>query len=731
MPIGTTVMHYLTPYPFLEDSGAMQTWVPPPNYVNPVFDVDGYLLTADSVFHIYSYDESNRYFTEAYQIGLDQLVPGSGAEFIGVAANETQYVFAFYRSGTLILKLMEPATGRVSSSYTYASPVAFDEVRLTSFTYNNAGGFTFSVTSPIMNSIFSLPTATSSVFTTLDISNGLILTRQSPKNTRGQFYVFQVSDGLITEYIYIDPTRTGSSTAPVARVGAAYVATTVIRLPGAYTNPIVVREPYREDILFLQPGSLTLHQVTEVSDNIATVKASLFHFYDEPTKLYQGANGAKWAFADTIYANRNNAADAPKAITPAWQIFYPTQRLVFTQTANNFSFMQDRTGIEYPEYPHTAITVYDSLSKLRADIGNDISGKWGLESSSNFLVGDYRFSGQEFHAEIFSVPLEPGKIYYVTLRNYTPTEKSQAILRCSLPNKYDFGYVKLSDLSGEVAIAATSSTLFAPDYRESLIGFNSNFLVSSITFGANIIQGFNGSNLSNITGFGDFYSRFTSLYATYNNQVKQVDSINAAVTSSINTFIQTDLKYILPSVAQNRQRYTDPLTFSILWKSSLTANYDKKEDNWGLGWNLGYDKADTPPATVQISQSFFKILDDYINLRLNPEYDMNRVDSGAKENLSLTNEPTGSTKAFHAKLLLANFGSYAQTLISNPLAFSPPLGRMDKITFQWLDATEVQIDNSDCEWNVVIQIVEKMEVVEIPKMPYVFPGASMGGAMQS
>jgi hypothetical protein len=160
----------------------------------------------------------------------------------------------------------------------------------------------------------------------------------------------------------------------------------------------------------------------------------------------------------------------------------------------------------------------------------------------------------------------------------------------------------------------------------------------------------------------------------------------------------------------------------------LTGAYAKQEDNWGLGWNLGYDNVDTPYSTVHISPSFFKILDDYINLRLNPEYDMNRIDSGSKENLSLTNEPTGSTKAFHAKLLLANFGSYAQTLISNPVAFSPPLGRMDKLTFQWLDATETQIDNSDCEWNMVIQIVEKMEVVEIPKMPWVYP---IGAALQS
>ena len=721
MPIGTTLLHYLTPYPFLTDPDAMSAWPLPTTYLNPVFDVSGYVLTADSVFHIYSYSSTARVFEDAYQITLDQLSP-AGTDFLGVAANESQYAFAFYDpSGTLIFHLMEPATGRVAGTYSYPSP-AFDKILLKALTYNNAGGFTITTMDDGLSTVYSLPTATSSTFTTLSVS-GPIIVRQAPKNNAGQFYVFPLENDVITHYYYIDPTLPSISGDLVAYVGATGVSTTRIDLPGAYTNPIVAREPFKEDLFFLKLGSINLYQITGFQGTTAIITPTVYTFPAVPTKLYQGPMGSKWAFADTLYANRNNSTDAPKMFTPAWQIFYPTQRLVFKQIANNFSFMRNRTGIEYPEYPHTAISVYDSLTKLRADIGTG-NGKWGLESSSNFLVADYRFSGELFNASIFSVPLQPNTTYYTTLRNYTPTEKSQAILRCSLPNKYDFGYVKLVDLSGEIAITASSSNLFAPNYYASLTGFNSNFVLSSITFGANIIQGFNGSNFSNITGFGDFYSRFTSLYATYNNQVQQVQAINTSVTSSINTFIQTDLQNILPPTAQNRQRYTDPLTFSILWQSSLTNNYMKKEDNWGLGWNLGYDKVDTPFATVQISQSFFKILDDYINLRLNPEYDMNRVDSGAKENLSLTNEPTGSTKAFHAKLLLANFGSYAQTLISNPVAFSPPLGRMDKITFQWLDATETKIDNSDCEWNVVVQIVEKVEVVEMQKAPLVYAGTA-------
>lgn len=732
MPIGTTVLHYMKPFPFLSDPNSMQPWSTPTTFMNPVFDVSGYILTADSVFHVYGYSATERAFYESYQITLDQLSPGPNADYIGVAANETQYAFAFYirDSATLILQIMEPAMGRVRSSPTFVSPTNFTEVQLVNMTYNNAGGFTMTMKNETLLAAYSVPTATNTDPTLILLPRGnqSLITRQGPKNSDGQFYLYPVINGVISQYVYVDPTLPGDASGQyVATVGIGYALTTVVDLSGGpYTNPIVARQPFKDELFFLKPGSKKLFQVTSVNGSTAFTSPSAFTFPVVPSYLYQGSGGGRWALAgNTLYANRNNFYDAPKAITPAWQIFYPTQRIVFTHVANNFSFTQDRSYIEYPEYPHTAVTVYDSSENLEKDLG---SGKWGQESSSNFLVADYRFSGQVFNGDIFSVPLEPGVTYYTTLRNYTPTEKSQVLLRCRLPNLYDFGYVKLADLSSEVAIAATSSNLFSPDYHALLTGFNSNFILSTITFGENIIQGFNGSNFSNITGFGDFYDRFTSLYATYNRQVQQVKNINETVTSNMNSFIQTDLQYILPTTAQARQRYTDPLTFSILWKSSLTNTYAKQEDNWGLGWNLGYDKVDTPYATVQISPSFFKILDDYINLRLNPEYDMNRIDSGSKENLSLTNEPTGSTKAFHAKLLLANFGSYAQTLISNPVAFSPPLGRMDKLTFQWLDATETQIDNSDCEWNMVIQIVEKMEVVEIPKMPWVYP---IGAALQS
>jgi hypothetical protein len=98
---------------------------------------------------------------------------------------------------------------------------------------------------------------------------------------------------------------------------------------------------------------------------------------------------------------------------------------------------------------------------------------------------------------------------------------------------------------------------------------------------------------------------------------------------------------------------------------------------------------------------------------------MNRIDTGAQENLSQTLEPTGYTKAFHGKLLLANFGSYAQTLVSNPISFNPPLGRLDKLTVTLVDAAGVTLNNVNCDWNAVVQIVEKKDVIDVVPMPRV------------
>jgi hypothetical protein len=445
---------------------------------------------------------------------------------------------------------------------------------------------------------------------------------------------------------------------------------------------------------------------------------SAFEFPSAASNLTTGANGSKWSlFNSTLYGNRDNTVDGPRRVATAWQLFYPVQRTVLRQIKKDFTTIHDLSGLQYPEYPHTALIGYNSLSSLQTDIG----GRWGLESSGNFVVADFRQRGQIFNSYLFTFPLTPSSpaspYYYLAVRNYSPTEKSQVLMRFALPNQYDFGYVSMADISNEIVLSQTASNQFNPEYWSALNTFNTPFVIDSNgrVFGSNIVDGFVGSNISSVTGFGDFYSRFRAIYTQYNSQVQLIQTINSNTAAATSNFIKTDLQYILPESALNRQRFTDPLTFSILWLSSLTPQYRNLEDNWGLGWNLGFAKRDTPYETVQRADSFYKILDDYISLRLNPEFDFNRMDTGAKENLELTLDTTGNVKAVHAKLLLANFGGFAQTIITNPIRFTPPLAKLDRLRFEWVDATGAVIDNNDCEWNMVVQAAEKKELAVLPK----------------
>jgi hypothetical protein len=193
-----------------------------------------------------------------------------------------------------------------------------------------------------------------------------------------------------------------------------------------------------------------------------------------------------------------------------------------------------------------------------------------------------------------------------------------------------------------------------------------------------------------------------------------VNTIQSSLQGNINAFIATDLQYILPASALTRQRYTDPLLFQIQWKTQLSPNFLQVEDEWGLGWNLGYEKRDTDFSTVHTGTSFFKIQQDFIYLRLNPEFNINRLDAGGKENYRQGRETTGITSQYYCKLLLTNFGGNATTFIHNPVTFNPPLGRLTKLQFQWLYPNGVVIDNNDAEWNVSVNIVERMEIPEVP-----------------
>ena len=782
VPIGTNLLQYINPYPFALLSNTMKAFDPLPYAPSHVIaDVSGFILTEDSVFRVFQYQANieDTTLVEHYQFTLDQVYPASESNinFIGVAANESEYAFFAYSNvagpvppppGTsrLLIRTMSPFTGEVQRTYEFANLPGFNPTvqQITNITYNNFGGFTLALKEGTGSggltaickhtaalSTMTLVTNTDAIGFNSNVDR--FITRQSPKDSTGKFYIFPYRTGLTgtggpTEGIIDYAMATPASNLVTANPFYKYLATTgqqntfgasngptliqVYNLsnaassnPVVYWQPIISRQPYLDYIYMMSPAdSNHFYQLTGFTpSNIAyftsnaTLLRSRYSFPVATSNFTQGGNGSKWSLIGNIlYGNRNDTADSPRKVYNAWQLFYPVQRVVMRQVAKNFTNMYDLSGLEYSEYPHMALIGYDASGAITADT----SYRWGLERSSNFKVADFSFRGPTFNSFLFTFPLEktsPAKpYYYLAVRGYSPTEKSQVLMRVSAMNKYDFGYVSMGDLSDEVPLLSSTSNAFTPDYWGILNAFNSNFVIGPAgkIFGANVVQGYAGSNFSNVTGFGDFYGRFVALYNQYNTQVQLVQGINSNVRNEMLNFIQTDLQYVLPASSYNRQRFTDPLTFQIRWKSALLPQYARLEENWGLGWNLGFAKADTGYDTVHKADSFYKILDDFINLRLNPEYDMNRMDTSAKEQLSATQEPTGATKAFHAKLLLANFGSFAQTLISNPLSFNPPLGRIDKLTFQWVDVAGAVIDNSDCEWNAVVQIVEKKEVAELP-----------------
>jgi len=198
----------------------------------------------------------------------------------------------------------------------------------------------------------------------------------------------------------------------------------------------------------------------------------------------------------------------------------------------------------------------------------------------------------------------------------------------------------------------------------------------------------------------------SSIYSDYKFITNSLTYINTYINSNMVNFISTQLKYILPQSVLLSQTYTSPLLFSVLWNSSLLPQYKGLLDSWGLGYNLGFTNLDTPFSIVQHSSSFYKILTNYLYLRLSPEYNINTLDITKKENLALTRDSTGSIQEYFGKLLLGDFNTFSRTFVSNQVTFNPPIARLDKLSFEWVTSAGERLSNNDCEWNASLIITE-------------------------
>ena len=428
--------------------------------------------------------------------------------------------------------------------------------------------------------------------------------------------------------------------------------------------------------------------------------------------------------SNILYGNRGNPAIDPivtKVIGNAWQMFYPNFKMNLIKKSNSTSPITNTTDLvssNYPFYPHTSMFFYSSFNKMVSDL----SGLWGQEKATNFLASDVS-SGYYFMSYINTINLSKSTDFtnanssynYLAVRGYSPTEKFKCLLRFYLPGRYDFGYISLYNMMEEaeqiVLKDLSGTSLVNPTYNRALNLFNVDFKITS-NFGANSVPGFGGSNLT-FTGFSNFMTQYKDIYTVGAANAALLNGITSNVRSNVRSYISQYLGDILPPYVLQRDIFTASLTFSILFKSSLSPAYLAVADEWGLGYNLGYDKVDTEYSTVQRATSFFKILDDYIYLRLNPEFTMNRMDTTALENLSVTHEPTGVVNQYAAKLLLAPFGNYATTLIQNPIQFNPVLQSLDRLSFQWTDTAGTTLNNTECEWNAVVQIQERITAPKV------------------
>jgi hypothetical protein len=436
-----------------------------------------------------------------------------------------------------------------------------------------------------------------------------------------------------------------------------------------------------------------------------------------PYQCCAGASNELWMLFDT-YPYLLGHVYTPPSIQIAWQLMFPVMKVEMVELQERRLAIPDLTNLTTPEWCHTQLFAYSNSGFYYADqyFTYPSQAQWGQEAY--YDMADTSFQGEYFNAYLQDVALHSNTTY-IALRGFSPTESFQTEVRISLTNVYDYGYISINDLIGEIGSINRIPEQYSASYKAQLSTFDDAFIIS----GHPAVYGFS-SFYAPTTGFSNFITLFSTLYAEYTTLASNVNAINDALTRSMNNFILIDLQYILPSNILPRTRFTDSLTFSFLWKSGLynvPPDYANLTDAWGLGWNLGYVKEDDiQPATVHPASNMYKIIDDFLYLRLNPEFNLNRISAGTKENYLDSREPSGLTSYYYCKLLLNGYGQTATTFVHSPIVLNPPISRISKLAFQWLDSKGnlLNIDSAtDSDWQMTVNIQENVtstNFIEIP-----------------
>jgi hypothetical protein len=379
----------------------------------------------------------------------------------------------------------------------------------------------------------------------------------------------------------------------------------------------------------------------------------------------------------------------------------------------------------------TQMFFYDLTSRPNSDF-DDISGSWGAEVATKFTKYNDD-GGFNLLSYLPSVYLDKDGQYDVNVRGYVPTVKFLSGLRIMGKNWTEFGQVSLQGIIDEIADISNAGITVLPDgrlandnvriakrytssYARALIDFNAKF-TGQFTMGRAYTNASYAGETFTSTGFADFINKFIN----YNIEIEQsstgISTAQNAASTAVREFISEQYSGILPDYVLQRNRYTDSLTFSLQFLSQLKSNeylrnYLLSFDQWGLGWNLGFDKIDTPYRTRHVTTTFIRIVDDYIYLKLNDELNINNVDISEKENLSQSRETFGSSRRYYGKLLLNTFGNFAQTFVQPAKSLPFPIPKVDKLTLQLVDAYNNKINNDDCEYSVVFEVVEQVDSID-------------------
>ena len=436
-----------------------------------------------------------------------------------------------------------------------------------------------------------------------------------------------------------------------------------------------------------------------------------------PYQCCAGASNELWMLFDT-YPYVLGHVYSPPSVQIAWQLMFPVMKVEMVKLEERRLAIPDLTNLTTPEWCHTQLFAYSNAAFYYADqyFTYPSQAQWGQEKY--YDMADTSFQGEYFNAYLQDVALH-SNMTYIALRGFSPTESFQTEVRISLTNVYDYGYISINDLIEEIGSINTMPTQYSPSYRAQLSTFDDAFIIT----GNPAVYGIS-SFYAPTTGFSNFITLFSTLYAQYTTLASNVNAINEALSRSMNNFILTDLQYILPSNILPRTRFTDSLTFSFLWKSGLynvPPAYANLTDAWGLGWNLGYTKEDdAQPGTVHPASNMYKIIEDFLYLRLNPEFNLNRISAGTKENYLDSREPSGLTAYYYCKLLLNGYGQTATTFVHSPIILNPPISRIAKLAFQWLDSKGnlLNIDSAtDSDWQMTVNIQENVTVTNFMEIP--------------